>query len=297
MTIEAISAFIPDHSLTNQDLINKYNLASTNEWILERTGIVSRNICPEDVNACDMAIAAAKDLKIPDKSKIKYVIVATSTHAQAFPSIAIYVHQALELDTSATCFDINDACNGFVQAVTIAQNMLKDDEQAIVIGTDKMSQIVDWNDRSTSVIFGDGAGAMLISANTDKYLTTSYTLSQNTGELYADPLVSMNGPKVFKYAVSSIISDIQDILNKNHLSPQQIKYFIPHQANSRIIEAIKERLHVDNVVNVIANYGNTSAASIPIALTHVWDNLSSGDLILISGFAAGFRGGSAILCK
>jgi 3-oxoacyl-[acyl-carrier-protein] synthase-3 len=245
-----------------------------------------------------MAILAAEGLKIEDKNLIHLVIVATSTHSKSFPSVSSYVHKALSLSHSCTCFDISDACNGFVQAIILAHSLLRGTGyQALVIGADKMSSILDWSDRNTSILFGDGAGAMLIDSDKDDFKSTSYTMSEHIEELYANPKVYMNGSKVFKYAVNSMAQDIVDILTLNSLDQDQIRYFVPHQANSRIIEAIRERVKLsdDRIVNIIASYANTSAATIPFGLHSIFQKLEQGDLLLLSGFAAGFRGGSVLL--
>ena len=298
MSVKDISTFCPDRSVTNEELILEHKLDSSHEWIVERTGIYSRNLCDANMNVSDMAVLAAQALKIEDKSLIRVVIVATSTHDKAFPSASSYVHRALALNSSCTCFDVSDACNGFVQATILAHKLLQGTNyQALVIGVDKMSSILDWSDRNTAILFGDGAGAMLIDSDKDDFQSTSYTISEHIEELYADPNVYMNGTKVFKYAINSISQDITDILAVNGLAQGQIKYFVPHQANSRIIEAIKERMQLsdDRIVNVIANYANTSAATIPIGLYSIFQKLQQGDLLLLSGFAAGFRGGSVLL--
>lgn len=294
MFIKSVGAYLPKNSLNNAELIDKYRLTSDDEWIVTRTGIKSRHIADLEETTAFMAIEAAKQCQI-DKSKIKVLIVATSTNPKAFPSVATAVHRALGLGLDTIVFDINDACNGFVQAMSIAMQYIKNtSNQALVIGAEKMSTLVDWTDRATCVLFGDGAGAVVIEDIKQLTDSSSNTLSAYEDELYCTDKIYMNGQTVFKNATNCFVSDITGILTRNNLEPKDIDFFVPHQANSRILEAVSKILNFrdNSVVNTVKFYANTSAATIPIALSTIKHKLEPGMLVLLSGFGAGFRYGS-----
>lgn len=298
MLIDSIQIYVPNIIVTNDDLRSKMGIDTSDEWIKSRTGIEARRICGDDETACSMAIMAAMQCNL-NCDKVKAIIVATSTHNQGFPSIAVHVHRALKLGPDVVSFDINDACNGFIQALSTAFRFLDhEDDVALVIGSDKMSSILNWNDRSTCVLFGDGAGVVAITKKTMALFdSTSYTLSDYLDSLHASPKIEMDGQTVFKTAVQSMCEDVANILSRNGIDKDSVDFFIPHQANARIIDAVKRHINLPEsaTVNVIANYGNTSAATIPIGLHSIKDRLKSGQIVLMTGFGAGFRGGSVLM--
>jgi len=295
--IISTGTYLPKHKVLNSYFQEVLGLDTNDEWIITRAGIKSRYLSDETETAACMAMKAAQ-VAAGEEKEIKAIVVATSTNSQAFPSIAAQVHRSLNLPQDCICFDLNDACNGFVQAFSVAMSMIKHGEKAVVVGVDQMSSIVDYTDRSTCVLFGDGAGAVLIQKDESKqFASTSYTLSSYTQDLEAKPKVKMNGKVVFKFAIECISNDVKNILNKAGTPVEKVKYFIPHQANSRILDAVEKQVNLPTgvLINVVENYGNTSAATVPIALDHIKNRLSSGEILVMSGFAAGFRGGSVLV--
>ncbi len=279
---------IPAKSVHNHDLEKK--LDTTHEWIHTRTGIEKRHIA-EGETTYSMAYDAVKNMKF---TNLRIIIVATSTPDIAFPSCASYVHEKLGLPSNVMCFDIHDACNGFVQATDIALQYLKDfDEptEALVIGSETMSKLINWEDRSTAVLFGDGAGAMLL---TNQYGEKLFSSSKSIGKSEClntnNNSINMIGSEVFKQAVTSFTEDINNVIK--HVG--NVDWFVPHQANIRIIEKVLKNTNLSNEILFYngTQYGNTSAASIPIALHASYNKLKPGDTVLLSAFGAGFRGNS-----
>lgn len=228
------------------------------------------------------------------RDEISILVVATSTNRKYFPSVAAYLHGALGLNRSVVAFDVNDACNGFIQALQIARSLiLNTGKSALVVGADEMSRFLDWKDRSTCVLFGDAAGSIIIRDNPKKvYKQTNYTLSQYNDLFQINPNFKMEGKTVFKMAVESMIEDAKDIIKDIDIN--RIKYFIPHQANERITKLVNESLAM-NTVNNIKYTGNTNAATIPLALNSIYENLKPGDFALMTAFGAGLRGGSVLI--
>lgn len=298
------SAFLPPYIMTNDDLAK---IVDTNDaWITQRTGIKQRHICKGSEDALHMAVQAVKrlDLSEADIAKIDVLIVATCTNKRAMPSIASSIHRILGCKHQVAAFDVSDACNGFVQAMTIACKYIHNTTStALVIGVDHMSSKIDWTDRNTCILFGDGAGAMVISGEQIKnYECTSYTLSKFNEAIMCEHYLAMSGNEVFINAIDNISKDIISILKNANLSANDIDYYIIHQANARILQEVAKRIKAQyndfdstKIVCFIENMGNTSAATIPIAFHSISHNIKPNSRILMSGFAAGLRGGSVLL--
>lgn len=311
VNIKASGIYIPQNKLSNFDLEKKVD--TTDEWIKVRTGIESRFIASEAESVDFMAFKAASEALKNSKlhaSDIDLLIVATST-ASPFPATAALVQAQLKLNSIAA-FDVQMACSGFVYALEIANCMLLHGsyKNALVIGVDKMSSLVDWQDRSTCILFGDGAGAFLLSKETNKELSIEHTslfsdgsqshiLTAHPNNHELKPIVQMNGKELFKWAVRVVSTTIQDVLKFNNLDKQQIDWIIPHQANIRIIQSISEHLEIpiSKFVCNLQKYGNTSAASIPIALHEAIEDgrIQKGQKILLIGFGAGLSWGTCLI--
>ena len=304
--IISTGSYLPDQILTNYDL--EKIVDTSHDWIFERTGINERHIAEKDESSVDMAYHAS--LKCIEKSSISIsdidmIVVATSTPERVFPSSAVLLQNKLNIKNSFA-FDVNAACTGFVFAIDIADKYIKNKSASnvLVVGAEKMSSLIDWKDRNTCVLFGDGAGAVILSASESPGIISS-TIGSNGS--YKDLLtvnpdsdfIEMKGNDVFKIAVNTMGKLAKDTLNSNNLSIDQIDWLIPHQANSRIINAIAKKLSLsdDKIIMTVGNHGNTSAASIPLAMDYAHDNgtLKQDDMILLEAFGAGFTWGSTLL--
>lgn len=320
--IKGIGSYVPEKILTNDDLSKIVD--TTDEWIVTRTGMRERHIADEHETTSDMcyhaALKAIEDAKIY-KSEIDIIIVGTVTPDMMFPSTAALVQAKLGIK-NVPCFDYEAGCSGFQYGMEIAHSMLKTGryKKALFICGDKLSCITDWEDRSTCVLFGDGAGALVLSAETEGNDTLVDSLIGADGEygniLYlpaggsAAPAseetvknrqhyIHMAGKEVFKIAVRGMCDCSTTILERNNLSIDDIACIIPHQANMRIIEALADKLGVslEKCIVTLDKYGNTSAASIPIALDYAYRHgkIKQGDLILSVSFGAGLTWGASLL--
>ncbi len=288
---------------------------TSDEWIRQRTGIVQRHIADEGELTSDLAVNAARNAIEKAKisvDEIDLIIVATTTPDKTFPSCATIVQSKLKCK-NAFAFDVQAACSGFIYAVTVADSLIKSNNRikyALVIGAEIMSRIVDWEDRSTCVLFGDGAGAVIIKSemgssgiiSTNLYsdgnvdiLCTNGGISStgDSGKIY------MNGREVFKHAVDKLIALIEETLKCNNLKITDIDWLIPHQANIRIIEAVVKKLDfpIEKVINTVDQHANTSAASIPLALDYAIQKskIKLGNLALLISIGAGLTWGSVLL--
>ena len=304
--IISTGSYLPDQILTNYDL--EKIVDTSHDWIFERTGINERHIAEKDESSVDMAYHAS--LKCIEKSSISIsdidmIVVATSTPERVFPSSAVLLQNKLNIKNSFA-FDVNAACTGFVFAIDIADKYIKNKSASnvLVVGAEKMSSLIDWKDRNTSVLFGDGAGAVILSASESPGIISSTIGSHGSYKdlLTVNPdsdFIEMKGNDVFKIAVNTMGKLAKDTLNSNNLSIDQIDWLIPHQANSRIINAIAKKLSLsdDKIIMTVGNHGNTSAASIPLAMYYAHDNgtLKQDDMILLEAFGAGFTWGSTLL--
>lgn len=317
--ITGIGGYVPDYILTNEELSRMVN--TSDEWIMTRVGIKERRILTEEgLGTSYLARKAAKQLIAKtgvDPDTIDALIVTTTTPDYKFPSTASIVVGKLGLK-NAFAFDFEAACCGFLYSLDVAASMIQSGryKKIIVIGADKMSSLIDYTDRQTCVLFGDGAGAVLVEATTEEgvgvqnsYLRTDgkglpflhmkaggsvcpashFTVDHRLHYLYQE------GRTVFRYAVTNMSDDVLEILKRNNLKGEDVDWVVPHEANLRIIEAVAKRaeLNLDRVMINIDHYGNTSAATIPLAL---WDNehlLKKGDKIVFTAFGAGFVHGAS----
>jgi 3-oxoacyl-[acyl-carrier-protein] synthase-3 len=307
-------SYLPSKVLTNFDL--EKTVETNDSWIVERTGIKQRHIAEANELTSDMAIKAAENAintaKI-DKQQIDLIIVATTTPDLTFPSTAVKVQAQLGIK-NCIAFDIQAVCAGFIYGLNIADNFIKTNQarNILLIGAEKMSSIIDWQDRATCVLFGDGAGAVIISAqeNTEKGIISCKSYSD--GNLY-DILytsggvastgdagkIKMIGKEVFRHGVEKMSSSIIDILNDNQLTANDIDVFIPHQANIRIIEGVARKLNfpMEKVICTVDMQANTSAATIPLALDYALNNnlIKSNDLVAMTALGAGLCWGSSLI--
>ncbi len=293
---------------------------TTDEWITQRSGIKQRHIAADDETTADMAIHAARQALEGSGLKpeeIDGVIVATTTPDQTFPAVAVKVQAALGLP-AGMAFDLQAVCTGFVYALSVADNFIKAGQakRIIVVGAEKMSSIVDWNDRTTCVLFADGAGAVVLEGQDSGkdvsprgiHSTHLYAKGEQRDLLYTDGGPSstgtaghivMQGREVFKYAVAYMADAVNEALKENNVSADQVDWLVPHQANLRIIEATakKLKLSMDKVVVTVDHHGNTSAASIPLALHEAVSDgrIKEGDLLLLEAMGGGLTWGSALV--
>jgi len=310
-------SYLPARILTNAELAAKVD--TSDEWIVQRTGIRQRHIAAEGEFTSHLAIKAAEaalaDAGV-DAQSVDLIVLATSTPDNTFPATAVAVQNALGIHHGAA-FDLQAVCSGFIFALASADNFLRSGafNRALVIGAETFSRILDWNDRGTCVLFGDGAGAIVLDAQPqsgikpDRGVLTTHLRSdgRHKSKLYVDGGVSstqtvghlrMEGKEVFKHAVGMITDVIIDAFKASGINADDIDWFVPHQANKRIIDASAHKLHIapQKVVLTVDRHGNTSAASIPLALSvAVADGrLKKGDLVLLEAMGGGFTWGSAL---
>ena len=311
-------SYLPSRILSNDELARSVD--TTDEWIVQRTGIRERHIAAPGEVTSDLAINAAKAALANahiEASAIDLIVLGTSTPDQTFPATAVSVQSALGI-THGAAFDLQAVCSGFVYALSIADSLLRTGahKRALVIGAETFSRILDWNDRTTCVLFGDGAGAVVLEAqeqpgtSADRGILTTHLRSdgRHKAKLYVDGGVSstqtvghlrMEGREVFKHAVAMITDVIEDAFAATGTSASDIDWFVPHQANKRIIDGSAHKLGIapEKVVITVDRHGNTSAASIPLALADaVADRrIKRGNLILLEAMGGGFTWGSALL--
>jgi 3-oxoacyl-[acyl-carrier-protein] synthase-3 len=311
-------SYLPARILSNDELAR--SVETTDEWIVQRTGIRERHIAAAGELTSDLAINAARaaltNARV-EASSIDLIVVATSTPDQTFPATAVSVQAGLGI-TRGAAFDLQAVCSGFVYALTVVDGMLKAGtfKRALVIGAETFSRILDWSDRTTCVLFGDGAGALVLEAQpaagdkSDRGLLTSHLRSdgRHKAKLYVDGGPSstqtvghlrMEGREVFKHAVAMITDVIEDAFKATGYSAADIDWFVPHQANKRIIDDSAHKLGIapETVVITVDQHGNTSAASIPLALNAAVKDgrIKKGDLVLLEAMGGGFTWGSALI--
>ena len=318
--ITAVGAYVPEEKLTNADL---EKMVDTNdEWIMVRTGIKERRILKDSSKGTSfMAIKAAEDLlnkRNLDPKEIDAIIFASITPDMNVAATAVYVASEIGA-TNAFGYDLQAACSGFLYGMSNSSNMIASGryQKVLLIGADKMSSIIDYSDRTTSIIFGDGAGAVLfepsksvygwedeflrsdgtgrmflnIKAGGSLFPTSEETLRSGMHKLYQD------GKTVFKYAVSEMTNAIEQILRRNQIDQEEISYLVPHQANKRIIDAIAKCIGLpdEKVMTNIEYFGNTTAATLPLLLKDYESKLSPGDRLVFAAFGGGFTWGAAYL--
>ncbi|MCH2395175.1 MULTISPECIES: beta-ketoacyl-ACP synthase III [Oceanibaculum] len=310
--------FLPARVVTNAELAQRVD--TTDEWIVQRTGIRQRHIAEEGQLTSDLALGAArKAMAVAGKTadEIDLVIVATTTPDETFPATATKVQAALGM-TRGAAFDVQAVCAGFIYALAVADNFIKAGQarNVLVIGAETFSRILDWEDRSTCVLFGDGAGAVLLTAEQaegkpgDRGLLSTHLHSDGREHdaLYVDGgpsstrtvgHVRMVGQHVYKHAVTKLGAVIEEALEANGLNASDIDWLVPHQANKRIIDSMRQRfgLDEDKVVLCIDRHANTSAASVPLALAEAMEDgrIKQGDLVVLEAIGGGLAWGAGLL--
>lgn len=316
--VTGFGSYLPENAVSNAELAKKVD--TSDEWIRQRTGIRQRYIAADGEMTSDLALAAARpalERAGLSANDLDLIVVATTTPDETFPATATRVQAELGM-TRGAAFDVQAVCSGFVYGLAVADNFLQlgQAQTALVIGAETFSRLLDWEDRGTCVLFGDGAGAVVLSAEegqgdkTDRGLLSTHIYSdgRHHDALYVDGgpsstgtagHVRMNGKEVFRHAVVRMAEAIDTALEKNSLSPSEIDWMVPHQANVRIIDAMAKRLGLppEKVVITVDRHANTSAASIPLALSEAaYDGrIKQGDLILLEAMGGGFTWGSALL--
>jgi len=316
--IRGVGGHLPKRVVTNADLSKIVD--TTDEWIVERSGIRQRHLAGDDELTSTLGIAAAHQALVRaaiDPVDIDLVVCATATPDKTFPATAVKIQAGLGI-TKGAAFDVQAVCSGFVYALTIADNFLKTGQfkRAVVVGAETFSRILDWTDRSTCVLFGDGAGAVVLEAqpqhgtNDDRGILATRIRSDGRFEelLYVDGgpgstrttgHLRMNGREVFLHAVQKISGVIEEVLVMTGYAPDEIDLYVPHQANARILDGIAKKLGVspDKIVMTLAQHGNTSAASIPLALNQAFEDhrIKDGSLVLMEAMGGGFTWGAVLV--
>ncbi len=317
--ITGTGSFLPPRRLTNDDLAAQLaadGIETSDQWIVERTGIRARHFAAPDVGSSDLAFEAATRALAAadcDAAAIDLIIVATSTPDMIFPSTACLVQQKLGVHGCAA-FDVQAVCSGFVYALAVADSMIRTGtaRKALVIGAEVFSRILDFKDRGTCVLFGDGAGAVVLEASETPGILASELHADGRhvgilcvpgtvsgGAVLGDPLLKMDGPAVFKLAVAVLDEVARSVLEKAGRTADDVDWLIPHQANVRILQSTAKRLKLppEKLVVTVDRHGNTSAASIPLALDDSVRSgmIAKGDTVLLEGVGGGFTWGAVLL--
>lgn len=316
--IAGTGSYLPEKVLTNDDLSKIVD--TSDEWIAARTGIRERHIAAEGETTSDLGFhAATRALEAAgvDAKELDLIVVGTTTPDLIFPSTACLIQHRLGAD-GCPAFDVNAACSGFVYALTVADKFIRSGaaRTALVIGAETLTRMVDWSDRTTCVLFGDGAGAVVLKADTETGILSTHmhadggkkellwnpvgvSVGFKPGEDNAGVRIHMSGNDVFKHAVKALDSVVEETLDANGLDRHDIDWLIPHQANLRIIEATAKRLDMpmDRVIVTVDKHGNTSSGSVPLALDEAVRSgkVQRGQLVLLEAFGGGFTWGSALL--
>ncbi|MFC5577592.1 beta-ketoacyl-ACP synthase III [Lysobacter niabensis] len=316
--IAGTGSYLPERVLTNDDLAKLVD--TSDEWIAARTGIRKRHIAAEGETTSDLGYhAAMRALEAAgvDAKELDLIVVGTTTPDLIFPSTACLIQHRLGAD-GCPAFDVNAACSGFVYALTVADKFIRSGaaKTALVIGAETLTRMVDWSDRTTCVLFGDGAGAVVLKADAETGILSTHmhadggkkellwnpvgvSVGFKPGEENAGVRIHMSGNDVFKHAVKALDSVVEETLEANGLDRHDIDWLIPHQANLRIIEATAKRLDMpmERVVVTVDKHGNTSSGSVPLALDEAVRSgkVQRGQLVLLEAFGGGFTWGSALL--
>jgi 3-oxoacyl-[acyl-carrier-protein] synthase III len=308
-------SYLPSKVLTNYDL--EKIVDTSHDWIMSRSGIIERHIAADNELTSDLALQAslqAIESAGISANEIDLVIVATTTPDQVFPSTACILQDKLGITNRGAAFDIQAVCGGFVYAMNTADLYIRGGQAktALVVGAEVLSRILDWSDRTTCVLFGDGAGAVVLRASEAPGIIASKLHADGShremlkadgnvrnGEVQGEPFIKMEGQAVFKFAVKVLSEVVEEVLVENRLQGSDIAWLVPHQANIRIMEATAKKLglSMDNVIVTVATHGNTSAASIPLALdTAVRDGrIKAGQNILLEAVGGGFTWGAVLI--
>ncbi len=308
-------SYLPARVLTNFDLEKMVD--TSHDWIFSRSGIVERHVAADNELTSDLALQAslrAIEAAGISADEIDLVIVATTSPDQIFPSTACILQDKLGIRNCGAAFDMQAVCGGFVYALNTADLYIRGGQArtALVVGAEVLSRMLDWNDRTTCVLFGDGAGAVVLRASDTPGIVASKLHADGShrgmlkadgnvrnGAVQGDPFIKMDGKAVFKFAVKVLSEVVEEVLEENHLQGSDIAWLVPHQANIRIMEATAKKLglSMDNVIVTVATHGNTSAASIPLALdTAVRDGrIKTGQNILLEAVGGGFTWGAVLI--
>ena len=304
--IAGTGSYLPENVVTNQDL--EKTMDTSDEWIRERTGIRKRHLAADGEKSSDMGLAAARNaLQMAgiEASAVDLIVVATTTPDKIFPSNACIIQRQLDVHT-CPAFDVQAVCSGFVYGLDVANRMIQTGgcKTALVIGCEKLSRITNWDDRGTAVLFGDGAGAVVIEVSDEPGILSTHIHADGEFENLlevpeGEEFIAMNGNAVFRKAVSTLGSIARETLAANGVDKSELDWLVPHQANLRIIAAAARKLDLpmERVVVTVEEHANTSAASIPLALdTAVRDGrIQRGQLLLFEAFGGGFTWGSALV--
>jgi 3-oxoacyl-[acyl-carrier-protein] synthase-3 len=308
--IAGCGGYLPADVVSNAELASRRNLDTSDEWIRERSGITQRHLAGPDDTATSMGAEAARRALAQagiEAEQVDAVIVATATPDSAFPSTAVHIQAALGI-TKGFGFDVSAACTGFIYALSVADAMIRAGQTrcALVIGTEVYSRILDWTDRGTCVLFGDGAGAVLLCAEEsagDRGILSCHLHAdgRQAGILHVEGTTGplrMAGREVFKHAVTKLAAVVDEALAANSLSKSDVQWLVPHQANIRIIEAMGKKLSLppERVVVTVDKHANTSAASVPLALAEAVNDgrVKQGDLVLLEAIGGGLTWGAAL---
>ena len=313
--ITGIGSFLPGQPVSNDDLA-KRGIETSEEWIVSRTGIRSRHLAAPDETASDLALEASRRALAAaglDAADLDLIVVATSTPDFIFPSTACLLQSKLG-NRGATAFDVQAVCSGFVYGLTIAEKFIRSGShrRALVVGAEVFSRILDWSDRGTCVLFGDGAGAVVVEASDKPGILATALHADGAhhgilsvpgsvcgGKVIGDPFLRMDGQAVFKFAVRVLAEVADECCAAAGIAPSEIDWLIPHQANIRILEATAKRIRMpmDKVVVSVDRHGNTSAASVPLALDEaVRDGrIRAGQKVMLEGVGGGFTWGAVLL--
>ncbi len=316
--IAGTGSYLPEKVLTNDDLAKFVD--TSDEWIVSRTGIRERHVAADGETTGDLAYHAAvraMEAAGVDASELDLIVLGTTTPDLVFPSTACLLQHRLGAN-GCPAFDVNAACSGFIYALSVADKFIRSGavKTALVVGAETLTRMLDWNDRSTCVLFGDGAGAVVLKADTESGILSTHlhadggkkellwnpvgvSVGFKPGEHNAGVKVLMTGNEVFKHAVKALDGVVEETLEANGLDRHEIDWLIPHQANLRIIEATAKRLEMpmDRVVVTVDRHGNTSSGSVPLALDEAVRSgrIERGQLVLLEAFGGGFTWGSALL--
>lgn len=317
--VRGVGGYLPEKVVTNHDL--EKIIETNHDWIVQRTGIEQRHVAADDQSTSDLATEAAKKALLNagmDVSEIDCVIVATTTPDLTFPATAASVQAKLGMRVGTIAFDVQAVCSGFLYALTVGNSFIVSGQakRVLVIGAEVMTRLLDWNDRTTCVLFGDGAGAVILEGQTgqgngaDRGILSTHLHSDGANQslLYTtggagtsgiSGKIFMQGREVFKHAVQRLAEVAEETLTANNIQKSDIAWLVPHQANKRIIEATGEKLGLpaERVILTVDKHANTSAASVPLALAYgVEHNLfKPGDLLLLEAMGAGLTWGAALL--
>jgi len=314
--ITGTGSYLPGAPVSNDDLVAR-GVNTSNDWIVDRTGIHTRYLASAGTTSSELAFEASRraiEAAGIDPQQVDLIILATSTPDYIFPSTAALLQRKLGVSNGAAAFDLQAVCSGFVYALTVAEKFIRSGSHrcALVVGAEMFSRILDWNDRNTCVLFGDGAGAVVLEASAAPGILSSAIHADGSysgilsvpgqvsgGKVVGSPFVQMDGQAVFKFAVKGLSEVAREVLDAASMTPAQVDWLIPHQANIRIMQATAKKLAIPEkkVIVTVSRHGNTSAASIPLALDEAVraGTIKRGDTLLLEGVGGGFTWGASLL--